>query len=366
MKAVVTHDFNEATVEDVAQPTPDEKEVLVEVDTVQLSVTECFRYRGEKISGYQKTKEILADSGARLFGHEFAGEIVELGPNVENFEVGDRVYAPGKISCLDCVYCTSGFAEYCPNKTGVGSDRPGALAEYFTIPVQPLAKLPDGVSYSEGAALQPLASALLCVYDGNLKMGDIVTVLGCGVMGYQSAQIANELGAGQVYAIDVVDEKLDHAANHGIRPINAIETDPIEYVKNETGGVGADVVYASVGGSQSNNEGPRPFDQAFEITRKGGTVVQVGHIIGDITITPRVMRSKCVNWVNPTKGTLSLSPNCDTGDLAAELVATDRISISEFITHEFEGLESFDEAVDITINKGEYGALGPAQIKVRE
>lgn len=364
MKAVVTHDFNEATVEDVSRPEPGEKEVLVEVDTVQLSVTECFRYRGEEIAGHQKTQEKLAKGSVQQFGHEFAGEIVELGPGVEDFAVGDRVYAPGKISCLDCIYCDTGFEEYCPNKIGVGSDRPGALSAYFTIPTQPLAKLPDEVSYSEGAALQPLASALLCVFDGRITMGDVVTVLGCGVMGYQSAQIANELGASDVYAIDVVEQKLEHAASRGIHPIDATEADPIEFIKSETGGVGSDIVYASVGGTQSQERGNRPFDQAFEMVRKGGTVVQVGHIIGDITITPRKMRSKCVDWVNPTKGTLSLSPNCDTGDLAAELVATDRISISEFITHQLDGLESFDEAVDITLDKAEYDALGPAQIKV--
>jgi threonine dehydrogenase-like Zn-dependent dehydrogenase len=100
----------------------------------------------------------------------------------------------------------------------------------------------------------------------------------------------------------------------------------------------------------------------MNIVRRGGTVVQIGHIIGDIEMTPRAVKSKKVDWVQPISGVTSFSPNMDSARYAAKLVATGQTSIDDYITHELEGLDSFDELVDITLNKPEHGALGPAQI----
>lgn len=208
-----------------------------------------------------------------------------------------------------------------------------------------------------------MASSLLCAIDADVDPGDTVVVFGTGVMGFQSALSAKRLGAGVVYAVDVRDQPLEIAERNGLLPIDASDADPIEIIREATDGVGADVVFEAVGGDQDHaTSGDDPLAQAFDAVRRGGTVVQVGHITGDIQITPRVARSKCVRWINPEKGTKSISPRTTTGEFAGRLVADGDVPIEEFITHELDGLGSFGEAVNITLKKGEYDALGPAQL----
>lgn len=365
MQAVVTHDFNEATVEDVSMPTPADDEVLLEVKRVQLSVTECFSYTGQR--SREKLMEIFETGPTRLFGHEFSAAVVEVGDDVTEFEVGDRVYAPGKIPCNACPYCEAGYEHFCQDKQYVGQDYPGGLAEYVSLPVEPLCTLPDGVSDAEGAALQPLASALLCVNDANIGIGDTVAVMGAGVMGYQAGQIARLLGAGPVVAIDIEPSKVELSEERGMVGVDARETDPEAFVDEITDGVGADIVIEAVGGDQNHvTEGSDPLAQAYRMVRTGGTILQIGIILGEMTIHPGDMRSKAVRWINPALGRMAFGPNAESGELAGELVASGRISIGDYITHELEGLDSFEEAVEITLNKEEYDARGPAQIVVSE
>lgn len=363
MQAVRCDDFGESTVVDVPRPDPDEGEVLIEVARVQLSVTECQIYRGHEIGGYAAVEAAIESGDGLVFGHEFCGTVVEAGPTVEGLSVGDRVYAPAKIACDTCAYCEAGYRQLCADKETIGMGRPGALAEYVALPAEPLARLPGAVSDAEGAAMQPLASALMCVEDAGIETGDEVAVVGCGVMGYQCGQLALEQGASRVIAVDVDRAKLGHAADRGMEPVDARETDPVVAVESATGGIGADVVFEAVGGEQSHaTVGDEPLAQAFSMVRSGGTVGQVGIVVDELTLDPRTLRKKSVTWVNPRFGAWQLGPNTHTGTLAPRLVADGRVSIEEFLTHELDGLESFEDAVDITADKPTYGALGPAQM----
>jgi threonine dehydrogenase-like Zn-dependent dehydrogenase len=365
MQAVRCDDFGESTVVDVPRPEPGDDEVLIEVARVQLSVTECQIYRGHEIGGHAAVKEAMDSGDGLVFGHEFCGTVVESGPSVDGLSVGDRVYAPAKIACDSCAYCEAGYRQLCADKETIGMGRPGALAEYVALPAEPLAPLPDAVSDAEGAAMQPLASALMCVEDAGISTGDEVAVVGCGVMGYQCGQLALEEGASRVVAVDVDPAKLDHAADRGMEPVDARETDPVAAVESATGGVGADVVFEAVGGEQRHaTAGDEPLAQSFSMVRPGGTVGQVGIVVDELTLDPRTLRKKSVTWVNPRFGAWQLGPNAHTGTLAPRLVADGRVTIEEFLTHELDGLGSFEEAVEVTADKPAHGALGPAQILV--
>lgn len=364
MKAVVCHDYGESAVEEVERPEPGPGEVLIEVQRVQLSVTECNLYRGESLTHGQSVAERLdGDEGARLFGHEFCGTVAELGAGVDEFAVGERVYAPGKIPCRECAACDAGYEHFCNAKENVGYERPGALAEYFTVPAYPLESLPDDVSDAEGAAMQPLASTVVSVHDAEIRSGDVVVVLGLGVTGSQAAQLARIEGAGRVFGCDIVDEKLRIATELGIDAVDSRTDDPVERVLEATDGIGADVVVDAVGGHEERlTDGSDPIAQGFEMLRNGGLLLQIGHIAGDISMSGRDLRDKCLTWRHPRRGNPNLGPNGTPGSLATSVVSDGRVRITDHITHELEGLESFEEAVEITLNKQEYGALGPAQI----
>lgn len=363
MKAVVCHDFGDSTIEEVPKPTPGPDEALLSIERVQLSVTECNLYYGNEIAHYEVIRDRLAAGDARLFGHEFCGTVVETGEAVDRFEVGERLYAPGKVPCHDCQQCRTGFELHCPNKTYIGYDIPGALAEYAALPAEALCSVPDGVSDAETAAMQPLASALLTVDEAPIDSGDVVAVFGTGVMGNQCAQLAKLQGAGEVIVVDVDPEKLAIAERHGLNAVNAAETDPVDWIMAATDGIGADIVFEAVGGKQRDaSGGSDPLAQAFGAARTGGSVVQVGYIIGDVTFHPRQLRSKSVDWINPVTGATAHTPNATTGEHVARLVDHNRLSIGEYITHELDGLENFETAVEITMNKAEHGARGPAQM----
>jgi L-iditol 2-dehydrogenase len=364
MRTIVCRDFNNATITEIPRPVPTSNEVLVEISRVQLSVTECNLFRGKQIAHYETVANRLQSGDGRLFGHEFCGTVIDRGEDVSSLAVNDRVYAPGKIACGKCQYCRSGYDLYCPEKTYIGYDIPGALAEYVALPAEALRTVPSTLSDAEVAALQPLASSVLCVRDADIKFGDTIAVIGTGIMGFQCAQLALITGAKSVIAVDVDAERLAIAANRGLTTIDTTERDPVAAVRELTNDIGADVVFEAVGGQQDHitGGGADPAAQAMQMVARGGTVVQVGYIIGDATVTPRLLRSRSIRWVNPVTGVTSIGPGTDTGDLAANLVAEGRISIEEFITHERPGLDSFDDAVEITLNKHTFGARGPVQL----
>jgi threonine dehydrogenase-like Zn-dependent dehydrogenase len=295
--------------------------------------------------------------------------VVETGADVTEFSIGDRVYPPGKIACGGCSYCSNGYPEYRPEKETLGFHRPGALAEYVTAPEETLCRLPDDVSDAEGAALQPLAASVLCVHDAPIEMGDCVAVIGTGVMGSQSGQIALLHGAAEVFAVDLDSKRLEVAEGLGMTGVNANRENPVERIREVTDGIGADVVFEAVGGEQTHgSEGDDPMAQAYRTARRGGTVVQVGMTTSEVTFPPRRYRGRMVSWINPRDmvGTLSLGPNRDSGELAAELVETGRVTIDEYVTHGFDGLERFEDAIDVTLNKVDHDALGPAQLVLEE
>lgn len=373
MQAVVFEDFSEGAVRDVPRPEPGPDDVLLAVNQVQLSVTECWVYNGIESAYFDVVKERLAEGDGRLFGHEFAATVVETGQNVSRFEVGERVYAPGRITCGDCPYCEAGYSPYCQTPKTIGFHTPGALAEYLATPTEPLAKLPDEVTDAEGAAMQPFTTSMLSVHDADISAGDVVAVVGAGVMGYQSGQVAQLHGADRVYAIDISESRLELAASKGMIPIDATTGDPVEAIVDRTGGIGADVVIEAVGGEQEHaTEGDSPLAQAFRMVRKGGKIVQVGIMSGEMRMTPFAFRAKNVRWINPTGlptgptdvSVFGFGPNESPGEHAAGLVASGRASIEENVTHELSGLGAFEDAIEITLNKDDYGANGPAQIVV--
>ena len=367
MDAYVLTEFGEGEIVDIPRPTPDADEVLIAVDRVQLSVTECALFQGREGIAHDVVTERIEQGDGRLFGHEFCGTVVETGTGVSSVSVGERVFAIGSIHCGSCVYCAGESPELCTDREIIGMDRPGALAEYISLPTSAVRTLPETVTDTEGAALQPVATSLIDVLESGLSPGDTVCVVGAGVIGNSIGQIALESGARQVFAIDISSEKVRLATENGMHGVDASEVDALSYIAEQVGGHGLDIAFEAVGGVQDSlTDGSDPVAQAYQVIRPGGTVCLVGHIPGELSLKPLDVIQKGVRIVSglDIAGAIPTGPGGDSARFAVELVADNRISISEFVTHELDGLDSTEKAVDITLNKDAYGARGPAQINL--
>ncbi len=210
-----------------------------------------------------------------ILGHEFSGEIVEVGPGVQGWKKGDRVVSEVHgLVCGHCRFCLSGEKHVCPSKRALGWGIDGAFAEYVHVPSWLLHRIPDGVSFEEAALMEPLAIAVHGILErAKVDPEDFVVVLGCGPIGLLALQMARAEGASQVFITGVnLDEKLrlKMAKDLGAdRTINVQKEDPVAIVKEATRGIGADLVI-EVSGS------PAAIRQGLGMVRTHGRFLAIG------------------------------------------------------------------------------------------
>ncbi|WP_234397011.1 L-threonine 3-dehydrogenase [Bacillus massiliglaciei] len=196
-------------------------------------------------------------------GHEFTGEIVQIGRNVKNAMIGDLVTAETHIICHHCPQCLEGNHHVCRNTKILGVDRDGSFAEYVAVPSFNIWKNPAGISLAEAAILEPLGNAVHTVLSGEVT-GKMVAIIGCGPIGLMAIAVAKAAGAAAVIAIDVNEHRLDLAKRLGASyEINSSKENTIDKVKKITSDCGAEVVCEMSGN-------PRAVEQAFEIITPGG------------------------------------------------------------------------------------------------
>ncbi len=181
-------------------------------------------------------------------GHEVAGEVVNIGSAVSNVSVGDRVCLHYNISCGHCHYCITGGEQFCLTVTMIGHHVHGGYAEFISVPARNALRLPDEISFEEGATLMcASATALHALYKSRLKKGETVAVFGVGGLGYSAIQIAKALGASQVFAVDISEEKLELASECGATRVNASSQNVVDEIKGATEGRGVNVALELIG-----------------------------------------------------------------------------------------------------------------------
>jgi L-iditol 2-dehydrogenase len=203
-------------------------------------------------------------------GHEFAGEIVEIGSEVTGFKPGDHVTVPPLIPCFKCHWCEQGEYSLCEKYDYYGSRRNGAFAQYIAVKQGNLLKVADSVPFEDAATTDPCANALHGMARAGFKAGDSVLIYGAGPIGLFALQYAKLHGASRVVAVDVGEKKLDLARKAGADAvIDGRDEDVIARVKDETNGLGADIVidFTGVPACQLN---------ALHCASKMGTVVLLG------------------------------------------------------------------------------------------
>ena len=185
-------------------------------------------------------------------GHEMSGVITNLGDGVDGWKIGDRVTARPLDPCGDCPACTAGHSHICQNLKFIGIDTPGAFQEFWSVPAHTLHRLPDTVSMAHGAMIEPLAVACHDVRLGEVTSDEYVVVIGGGPIGMLIALVAQREGA-RVLVSEINPYRVALAKELGVDAINPADTDLPALVEEQTGGVGADVVF-EVSGSQTGAE----------------------------------------------------------------------------------------------------------------
>lgn len=359
MKAWRFYAFGDMRLDEVPLPRLEPRHVLVEPLCVQPSVTEAQLAFGIRTLAYDRVKKRLDESAPlQLFGHEFCARIVEVGPGVTRFQVGDRIAARAKLPCQVCPQCLSERSSLCRKGPVIGFDLPGCFSEIAILPEIALVKVDDRISNSEAACLQSLSDSIAAVETADIKIGNSIVIYGQGSMGLECLQIARISGAGLIITVDVRDEScrmsLELGADHAI---NAKTCHVVETIRDLTGGEGADIVFECAGGSPKQGlAGTQTLRQAIDSVRSGGKVVGVSWFGGPLELDVDLLRERSLRYVFPDVSTQAHLEH------TVRLAASGRVRLKPTITHILSGLESVPQAFDITANKGKYQAINPAQV----
>ena len=208
MKALVKRSAEPGIwMENVPMPTVSTNEVLIKVEKTAICGTDLHIYNWDEWS--QRTIH-----PPLVIGHEFVGEIVDLGLGVHNYSVGDRVSAEGHITCGICRNCRAGRRHLCTDTKGIGVNRDGAFAEYITVPASNLWLIPDEIPSEIAACFDPLGNATHCALSFTV-VGEDVLITGAGPIGIMAAGICRFIGARHVVVTDINDFRLELAGKMG-------------------------------------------------------------------------------------------------------------------------------------------------------
>ena len=332
MKAAKLYTLDDIRLEDVPVPNIGADEALV-------SMKACGICGSDTMAWYVKKKAPF------FLGHEPAGVIEKVGKGVMQFKEGDRVFVHHHAPCFECKYCRKKQYSLCPTWKASNLD-PGAMAEYFRVPANNLngdtLRLPDALSFEDGALVEPTACVVKSLRKVNLKPEDTMLAIGLGVMGQMHILLARHFGVGRIIGVDLVPYRLNKALEFGADAVIDVKTENmLEKVKDLTHGQLADVVIVGPGTTAAMSDG-------MACAGKGGTVVFFTPAPDDemLSINPYHLYFNEINLLS--------SYSCGPDDTAESLALIEAgvITAQKLVTHRFR-LEKIREAMANTINARE-------------
>jgi threonine 3-dehydrogenase len=249
-------------LEEIARPEPGPQDVLIKVRKTSICGTDLHIWHWDEWA--QKTIPI-----PMTIGHEFMGEIVQLGGGVAGLQVGERVSGEGHITCGHCRNCRAGRRNFCHNHVGLGVTRPGAFAEYLTLPAANVFPLPDHIDDEMGAMLDPLGNATHAALSFDL-VGEDVLITGAGPIGLMATAISRHVGARFIVATDLIPARLDMAKAMGADRVSDPRSGSLPEVMADLGMTeGFDI------GMEMSGSGTA-FNQMLTVMNHGGRVAVLG------------------------------------------------------------------------------------------
>lgn len=355
MKAAVFHGPRDIRLEDVPEPEIRPGNVKVKVDWCGICGTDLHEYLAGPIfippegSPHPITGETLP----LTLGHEFAGEVVEVGDDSDGISTGDRVAIEPVFRCGECAACRRGATNLCEKLGFYGlMGGGGGMSEVAVVPSYMIHKLPEGLTTEQGALVEPIAVGLRAVRRASFKEGQSALVFGAGPIGAVTVQCLKAMGAGQIMVAEVSEARKSKAMEIGADAvIDPTEEDVVEKVRELTDGEGAEHSFDCAGIQQT-------LQTALHATRKGGNVTIVSIWEGPVQINPNDIVLSELN----VGGIICYTPQdfADTiamlkdGSIQTEGIITERIPLSNVIEGGFEELvEHKDRHVKILVHSSE-------------
>jgi L-iditol 2-dehydrogenase len=306
-------------IKKVKDPEPEQNEVLIKIKVAGICGSDVHFYDGSLTHCLPPV----------ILGHEFSGEIVQVGDAVTRFSSGDRVVSePHKGGCGLCMFCRTGQMEVCPEKRAIGYKIDGTFAPYITMPETSLHRIPDHLSFEHAALAEPLAVVIKGVLERTkVNPEDFVVVLGCGPVGLLAANAVKAEGARSVMITGTdLDEgtRLKAARQMNIdHVLNSQQENIREAVLSLTNGIGADLVVEACGVEAA-------IHQAFEILRTDGRIAAIGHTGRDYLSVPwetGLRKAAHVIW--------SFSSNWSSWERAVSMLSCNKIAADQIVTHTY-------------------------------
>lgn len=314
--------------EEVENPTVGDRDVLIRVRAAGI----C----GSDSHGFIDSAGTSRRDGL-IMGHEAAGEVLAVGSAVTRAAIGDRVTIDPQVTCGECVSCRLGRISICDNKRVLGSSlrgfEQGTMAELVSIPEHQVFVVPDSMSFSDAAMIEPLSNALHVVNRAGIQLGDTVVIYGAGPLGLCILQAVQLAGVKQVIVSDTAPHRQELARTLGADLVlSPLVDDVASEVLRLTENLGADVVIESVGIDAT-------YQDAIRVARKRGKVMFFGAVQDMVTIPLLPILHKELLLIGCTGAN-------DETQLAIDLVAAGRINVNAMLTNQFP-LEQAQDAFDL-------------------
>ena len=346
MKAARWHGVKDIRVEDIPEPSPAAGEVKIKVAWTGICGSDLHEYlAGPIFVPVDEEHPLSHDKAPITMGHEYCGEITELGAGVTGLAIGDRVAIEPIFACGTCPACHEGKYNLCDSLGFVGlSGGHGGFAAFSVVPAGMVHKMPDALSMEQGALVEPAAVALHAVRMSKIKAGDTAAVFGAGPIGLLVVEALRVAGAAQIHVVEPSPERREKALELGATSaIDPMSTDPVETIRTATGGVNVAFEVTGV---------PRVLPQCIDSTRHEGQTLIVSIWEGDAAFQPNtaVLKERqllgTIAYRNIYPAVMELMTQ---GYFSADKLVTKRISIDEIVDQGFEALVAEKSQVKILV-----------------
>ena len=331
MKTAVMTDLRKVEIQERPIPQPKDDEALVKVEYVGICGSDLHYYEAGRIGNFiVETPFVL--------GHEAGGTVVEVGKNVKNLKVGDRVaLEPGK-TCGHCEFCKQGKYNLCPDVVFFATPPvDGVFQEYVAHEAGLCFKLPENVSTMEGALIEPLAVGMHAASQGDAHLGQTAVVTGAGCIGLVSLLALKARGVSKVIVVDVMDKRLEKAKELGADyVINGMKEDTVARIMEITEGKGFDLGIETAGSQITAS-------QQIKAAKKGATIVFVGYSAsGEMTLPIGMALDKELTFKTVFRYR-NIYPT------AIDAVSTGKIDIKGIVTNYYE-MDDIQNALDSCVD----------------